>query len=143
VKIRNLILPAAVMAAICAIAAPIKKNVVDEVAWGVGDEPIYRSDIEEQYMQARQEGATIGGDPYCVIPERIAVEKLFLHQAKLDTIVAPEAQVAAGVDKRLNYFIANLGSKEKVEEYFRKPLPALREQLMDMMRNGYVVEQVQ
>lgn len=142
-KIRNLILPAAVMAAICAIAAPIKKNVVDEVAWVVGDEPIYRSDIEEQYMQARQEGATIGGDPYCVIPERIAVEKLFLHQAKLDTIVAPEAQVAAGVDKRLNYFIANLGSKEKVEEYFRKPLPALREQLMDMMRNGYVVEQVQ
>ena len=142
-KIRNLVLPVTIMAAICAIAAPIKKNVVDEVAWVVGDEPIFRSDIEEQYMQARQEGATIGGDPYCVIPERIAVEKLFLHQAKLDTIVAPEAQVASGVDKRLNFFIANLGSKEKVEEYFRKPLPALREQLMDMMRNGYIVDQVQ
>lgn len=43
----------------------------------------------------------------------------------------------------MNYFIANLGSREKVEEYFRKPLPQLREQLIDMMRNNYIVESVQ
>ena len=98
-KIRNLIFPAVAMAAVCAIAAPVKKNVIDEVVWVVGDEPIFRSDIEEQYMQARQEGVALGGDPYCVIPERMAVEKLFLHQAKLDTITAPEAQVASGVDE--------------------------------------------
>lgn len=137
------LLPLAGLAAVCAIAAPIKKNVVDEVAWVVGDEPIYRSDIEEQYLQARQEGVSLGGDPYCVIPERLAVEKLYLHQAKLDTIEAPEAQVASGVDKRLNYFIANLGSREKVEEYFHKPMPQLREQLMDMMRTNYIIDQVQ
>lgn len=131
------------LAAVCAVAAPIKKNVIDEVAWIVGDEPIFRSEIEEQYLQSRQENISFGGDPYCVIPEKLAVEKLYLHQAKLDTITAPEAQVAAGVDKRINYFIANLGSKEKVEEYFRKPLPALREQLMDFMRNNYIIEQVQ
>lgn len=142
-RITKLIIPFACAAALCAIAAPVKKNVIDEVAWVVGDEPIYRSDIEEQYMQARQEGASLGGDPYCVIPERIAVEKLYLHQAKLDTIVPPEAQVASGVDKRINYFIANLGSREKVEEYFRKPMPVLREMLMDMMRTNYIIEQVQ
>lgn len=142
-KLRKLIVPAVGLAAVCAIAAPVKKNVIDEVAWVVGDEAIYRSDIEEQYMQARQEGVSLGGDPYCVIPERLAVEKLYLHQAKIDTIEAPEAQVSAGVEKRINYFIANLGSREKVEEYFRKTLPALREQLMDLMRNNYIVEQVQ
>lgn len=142
-KLRKLIVPAVGLAAVCAIAAPVKKNVIDEVAWVVGDEAIYRSDIEEQYMQARQEGVSLGGDPYCVIPERLAVEKLYLHQAKIDTIEAPEAQVSAGVEKRINYFIANLGSREKVEEYFSKPLPALREQLMDLMRNNYIVEQVQ
>lgn len=142
-KLRNIILPALGVAALCAIAAPIKKNVVDEVAWVVGDEPIYRSEIEEQYMQARQEGTPIPGDPYCVIPEQMAVEKLYLHQGKLDTIMAPDAQVASTVDKRINFFIANLGSREKVEEYFRKPLPQLRQQLMDIMRNSYVVEQVQ
>lgn len=142
-RLRKLIAPFGALVTLCALAAPIKKNVIDEVAWIVGDEPIFRSEIEEQYLQARQENTALGGDPYCVIPERLAVEKLYLHQAKLDTITAPEAQVAAGVDKRINYFIANLGSREKVEEYFRKPLPALREQLMDLMRNNYIVEQVQ
>lgn len=120
-----------------------KKNVVDEVAWVVGDEAIFRSDIEEQYSQMRQEGSLPPGDPYCVIPEQLAVEKLFLHQAKIDTIVAPESQVQAMVDRRLNFFITNLGSKEKVEEYFRKPLPLLREQLVEVMRNAYTIEQVQ
>ncbi|MBD5305336.1 MAG: peptidylprolyl isomerase [Bacteroides sp.] len=131
------------MVALCALAAPIKKNVIDEVAWVVGDEPIFRSEIEEQYLQMRQENTPIDGDPYCVIPEKIAVEKLYLHQAKLDTITAPESQVAAGVEKRLDYFINNLGSREKVEEYFRKPLPQLREQMMELMRNSYIIDQVQ
>ncbi|MBD5195728.1 MAG: peptidylprolyl isomerase [Bacteroidales bacterium] len=131
------------MVALCALAAPIKKNVIDEVAWVVGDEPIFRSEIEEQYLQMRQENTSIDGDPYCVIPEKIAVEKLYLHQAKLDTITAPESQVAAGVEKRLDYFINNLGSREKVEEYFRKPLPQLREQMMELMRNSYIIDQVQ
>lgn len=119
------------------------KNVVDEVAWVVGDEAIFRSDIEEQYSQMRSEGTSISGDPYCVIPERLAIEKLYLHQAKIDTIEAPEGQVQSSVDRRIQFFIANLGSKEKVEEYFRKSIPALREQLVEVMRNNYIVDQVQ
>lgn len=142
-KSRNLIFGAVAFAAACALAAPVKKNVIDEVAWVVGDEPIYRSDIESQYMQMRQEGTPVQGDPYCVIPEQLAVQKLFMHQAKIDTIEAPEAQVNSGVEKRINYFVANLGSREKVEEYFHKPIPALREELKEYMRTGYVVEQVQ
>ena len=145
---RHYIFPLILVAMVCgliaarAIAQP-KKNVIDEVAWVVGDEAIFRSDIEEHYSQLRQEGNLPAGDPYCVIPEQLAVEKLFLHQAKLDTIVAPEGQVQAMVDRRLNFFIANLGSKEKVEEYFHKPLPLLREQLLEITRNAYTIEQVQ
>ena len=142
-KIRNVMIPAAACMAICAIAAPVKRNVVDEVAWIVGDEPIFRSEIEDQYAQMRSEGTSVAGDPYCVIPERIAVEKLYLHQAKIDTVEAPEGQVQGSVDKRLAFFINNFGSREKVEEYFRKPYAQLREQLLEVMRNNYIIEQVQ
>lgn len=135
--------PAVAALALCAIAAPVKKNVIDEVVWVVGDEAIFRSDIEEQYLQSRQEGTAIPGDPYCVIPEQLAVEKLYMHQAKIDTIVPPENAVSSNVEKRINYFVSNLGSKEKVEEYFRKPLPQLREYLTEMMKTGYIVDQVQ
>lgn len=117
-------------------------NTIDEVAWTVGEEAIFRSDVEEQYAQMRSEGINVQGDPYCVIPEQLAVEKLFLHQAKIDTIEAPDNQVQIQTDRRINFFITNLGSKEKVEQYFRKPLPQLREQLMEMMRNDYIVSSV-
>ncbi|MDE6247495.1 MAG: peptidylprolyl isomerase [Muribaculaceae bacterium] len=134
---------ATVVGAGVSLFASPKKNVVDEVAWIVGDEAIYRSDVEEHYSQMRSEGAQIPGDPYCTIPEQLAVEKLYLHQAKLDTIEAPESQVQSMVDRRMNFFIANLGSKEKVEQYFRKPYAALREQMVEVTRNNYIVEQVQ
>lgn len=119
------------------------KNVVDEVAWVVGDEAIFRSDIEEQYQQMRSEGINLSGDPYCMIPEQIAVEKLYLHQAKIDTIEVPESSVRNMVDQRINFFINQLGSKEKVEEYFHKSLPVLRESLIEMMKNNSIVSQVQ
>ena len=68
-------------------------NIVEEIAWVVGDEPIYKSEIEEQYMQMQYDTESLEGDPYCVIPERMAVEKLFLHQAKIDTVEVQDAMV--------------------------------------------------
>lgn len=120
-----------------------QNNVAEEIAWVVGDEPIFKSDIEEQYLNIQSERTPISGNPYCVIPEQMAIDKLFLHQAKIDTVVVQDSQIAREVESRLNYFIANLGSKEKVEEYFHKPLPILREKIADMMRDQYSIQQVQ
>ena len=120
-----------------------QNNIAEEVAWVVGDEPIYKSQIEEQYAQAQYENTPIVGDPYCVIPEKLAVEKLFLHQAEIDTVVVEESQVLPDVNARINLFIENLGSKEKVEEYFRKSIPDMREQLTELMKNQYTIQRVQ
>ena len=118
-------------------------NIAEEVVWVVGDEPIYKSQVEEQYSQMQYERVPIEGDPYCVIPEQLAINKLFLHQAEIDTIVVEESQVMQEVNARINYFIESLGTKEKVEEYFRKPLPEMRETLVEVMKNQYTVERVQ
>ena len=95
--------------------------VIDEVIWVVGDEAILRSEVEEERLRAQYEGQQIPGDPYCFIPEQLAVQKLFLHQAELDSVEANESSVSHQVDMRLNYYINQIGSKEKMEEYFRKP----------------------
>ena len=120
-----------------------KKNVIDEVAWIVGDNAIYKSEIEDQYATMRSQGISPGGDPYCVIPEQLAVEKLYLHQAKLDTIEAPVSQLSSRADAQMNYFVNGLGSREKVEEYFRKPWNALRDEVIEKMKTNYIMEQVQ
>ena len=129
--------------AFVALAAMAQNNVAEEVAWVIGDEPIFKSDIEEQYQQAIYERVAIDGNPYCVIPEQMALDKLFLDQARIDTVEVQASSISAEVENRINFFIANLGSKEKVEEYFRMPLPRLREKLNEVYSDQYCIQQVQ
>ena len=106
-------------------------NVIDEVVWVVGDEAILKSEVEEARMSALYEGRKFDRDPYCVIPEEIAVQKLFLHQAALDSIEVSEAEVIQRVDYMTNMYITNIGSREKMEEYFNKTSSPIRETLRD------------
>ena len=129
--------------AMTALAMMAQNNVAEEVAWVIGDEPIFKSDIEEQYQQVLSERIPIDGNPYCVIPEQMAINKLFLDQARIDTVEVQQSAISSEVESRINFFIANLGSKEKVEEYFRMPMPRLREKLNEMYSEQYCIQQVQ
>lgn len=118
-------------------------NIIDEVIWVVGDESILKSEVEEQRIRAQYEGTPINGDPYCVIPEQIAIQKLYLHQAQLDSIEVNEGSVMNQVEMRMNYFISQIGSKEKLEEYFGKNTLALREDMRQMVRDQMIIQQMQ
>lgn len=117
-----------------------KKSIIDEVVWMVGDEPILLSDIEYQKLFARSQGMAISGDPDCTIPEQLAIQKLFLNQAKIDSVQANETQVARMVDMWVQNVISELGSKEKMEEYFSKKLSQIREERTTQARNESIVE---
>ena len=118
-------------------------NIIDEVIWIVGDEAILRSEVEEERLRAQYEGQQITGDPYCYIPEQLAIQKLFLHQAELDSIEVSESAVSHQVDMRMEYYISQIGSKEKMEEYFRKTASEIREEMMTNIRNQMVIQQMQ
>lgn len=118
-------------------------NVIDEVVWVVGDEAILKSDIEEERIRAQYEGEKLDGDPYCVIPERLAIQKLFLHQAAIDSIEVSESDVLSRVEQQTNFYINQIGSKEKMEEYFKKTTTQIREQLRDNIRDGLTVQEMQ
>ena len=109
-----------------------QKNVIDEVVWVVGDEAILRSDIEKRRLEF---GSQIKGNPYCVIPEQLAIQKLFLHQAVIDSIDVSDADINQYVENDLNDKIMAAGSKEKLEEYMKLPLVQIREELFDMYKN--------
>jgi len=117
-------------------------NVIDEIVWVVGDEPILRSEVENQRLQAQYEGVKFSGDPYCIIPEMIAIQKLYLHQADLDSIIVNESDVISQVDKDINNIMNQLGTKEKMEEVFRMPLSKIRETRRTMARNQEIENRV-
>lgn len=121
-------------------AAPV--NYIDEVVWVVGDEAILRSDIEVMRLQAAQENVDWGGDPNCRIPEQIAVQKLFINQAAIDSIEVTEAEIAQGVEQQLNAWIQMIGSKEKLEEYRKQSLTEIRSELHDEYKNRELAQRM-
>lgn len=125
------------------LAVAAQTNMIDGVVWVVGDNAIMRSDVEEQRMRLQYEGQRLQGDPYCVIPERIALQKLFLHQAEIDSIVAGESQVEAQVNMRIDHFLREIGSKEKLEEYFKKTLSEIKEEMRQTIADQMTIQMVQ
>lgn len=128
---------------VCPFITLAQDNVIDEVVWVVGDEAILKSDVENMRLQMQYEGERMSGDPYCVIPEQIAVQKLYLHQAKLDSIIVTDSQIMQNVDQWINYVMNQIGSKEKMEEYFNKPLTQIREERKETLKEQQTVKQVQ
>ena len=120
-----------------------QNNVIDEVVWVVGDEAILKSDVESERLNAQYEGRKFDGDPYCVIPEQLAVQKLFLHQAQIDSIDVAESEVLTELEWRINYIIDQIGSKEKMEEYYNKTSTQIREMLRENIRNEKTVRKMQ
>ena len=85
------------------VAIP-ETSIIDEVIWVIGDEPILKSDVEAMRLQSEAEGVRWQGDPDCSIPEQMAVQKLFLHQAAIDSIEVTESEISQVIEDQINYW---------------------------------------
>ena len=120
-----------------------QNNVIDEIVWVVGDEAIYKSEVEETRREGLKRGTQWEGDPYCVIPEQLAVNKLFLNQAELDSIFVTEDDVAAQVDYDIKELVNDFGSEEKVEEYYDgMTMDQIRSRIAENRRQALTVNEV-
>ena len=124
------------------IAGSVSAQVVDKVVWVVGGEPILLSDIEETRVSSELQGISMT-NPYCEIPEQIAVQKLYLHQAELDSVEINESGVRQRVDALIEHYLEAYGSQENLELQARKSLAQLREDLMQRQREQNMIQSVQ
>ena len=133
------------VACLFALQAPAQDNVIDEVVWVVGDEAILKSDVENMRRAMIESGQRIDGDPYAIIPEQLAVQKLFLHQAAIDSIdtQVTDTQVLSEVDKEINKRISSIGSQEKLEQYWGKTIKQQRDELREQIRDQIIVQLTQ
>ncbi|MCR4919978.1 MAG: peptidylprolyl isomerase [Prevotella sp.] len=144
---RNILLSLTWLMAATAVAATADStaqqgSVIDEVIWVVGDEPILRSEVEVMRIQAAQEGHRFKGNPDCAIPEQLALNKLFLHQAEIDSIDVSDSEVSRQVDMRIDYMVEQVGSKEKLEEYQKKSMARIKEEMHDAMRDNLTIQRM-
>ena len=129
--------------ACCSCFTMAQDNVIDEIVWVVGDDAILLSDIEQQRLYLQNEGQRLEGDPYCFIPEQLAIQKLYLNQAKIDSIEANENSVIQSTDQWMNMAVNQIGSREKLEEYFGKKYSEIKEERKEQVREQQIVQQMQ
>lgn len=122
-----------------------EQSIIDEVIWVVGDEAILKSDVEAMRMQGEAEGMTWDDNPDAMLVEQLAIQKLFLHQAALDSIEVTESEIAEGVEDRINYWISlpQIGSRERLEEYQKKSVAQMRLDMHDEYKNQLLMQRMQ
>jgi len=102
-------------------------KVIDQIVAVVGSNPILKSDVETTAIQNQAQGITTQGDAKCEILELLLEQKLLLAEADLDTmIIVSDNQINQQMDRRMNYFIENIGSEKEVEKYFSKSINQLK-----------------
>lgn len=120
------------------------EKIVDEIAALVGSHPIFWSDVEAQFAQAKAQGVT--GDPLamrCEIFENLVFQKLLVYQAEIDSLVVSDEQVNSELDRRLRYYIQQFGSQQKLEEFYDKSLEEFKNELRDPLKLELLSQQAQ
>lgn len=119
-------------------------KVVDQIVAVVGSNPILKSDIETGAIQNQAQGVTTQGDAKCEILEQLLEQKLLLAEAELDTLITvSDNQINQQMDRRMNYFIENIGSEKEVEKYFNKPINQLKAEMSETIKEQLKTEQMQ
>ncbi|OFX60132.1 MAG: hypothetical protein A2046_10720 [Bacteroidetes bacterium GWA2_30_7] len=118
-------------------------KVLDQVLSVVGGKVILLSDVESQYHQLKLQGYESAGDAKCEILEELLFQKLLLNQAELDSIEVTPKEVNSAMESRFKYFISQIGSEEKLEEYFGKSLVEMKEDLRDNIKEQLLTQKMQ
>lgn len=120
-----------------------QNNEVDGIVAIVGDNIILKSDIENQYYQLKSQYKTYN-NPHikCTILEDLLFQKLLLNRAKLDSVEVSESEVLANLDRRISYFISQVGSQQKLEDYFGKTILEIKADFKEQLRDQMMIEKM-
>ena len=116
---------------------------IEKIEAVIGSEIILTSEIESQYLQYLSQGNTSSNEIRCQIMEDLIIQKLLVNQAKFDSLVVSNEEVEDEVNKRLYYFESQLGSTQKVEEYFGKSKAKIKIELSKVIKDQFMAQRMQ
>jgi len=108
--------------------------VIDQVIGVVGNSAILESDIINQQRQLEAQGVDFGVNPQCAVLDDVLYQKLLFNQAKLDSIEVADEQVEQVLERRIRYFIQQIGSREQLEAYYGKTIDELKDEFRELIR---------
>jgi|TARA_B100000959_G_scaffold119549_2_gene125631 peptidyl-prolyl cis-trans isomerase SurA len=121
----------------------LAQKVIDEIVAVIGDEIVLTSDIETQYNQYISQGFTNRTEIRCQIAEDLLYQKLLLNQAKIDSLNVSEQEIEGELDKRIRYFISQVGSKEKLEDFYGKSIVQIKSEFRSLIKDQLLSQKMQ
>ena len=118
-------------------------GLVDKTVAVVGNEVILVSDIESAVQQEQAQGRSSDRDMRCTILERMMENKIFLMQARIDSLTVNYDMVDGELNNRIDTYRTYLGGDEEVEKQFGKPLYKLRQELRQMFEEQSLIQSEQ
>jgi len=118
------------------------QTVIDQVIAVVGGDKILLSDIEQEALRSKVQGAVVDDEARCDIFEQMLIHKLLLHHAKIDSINVNDFMVENEMDRRLRYFINQVGSETALEKYFNKSIFQIKDDLRELIRETQLAQQM-
>lgn len=118
-------------------------KIIDQVVAIVGDKIILQSDIENQSIQLRAQGYYSSRDIKCEVLEKLVIQKLMLNQAELDSLEIGESTIESELDRRLMYFVRQIGSEKKLEEYYNKTILEIKEDFRTLIHDQLLTQKMQ
>jgi peptidyl-prolyl cis-trans isomerase SurA len=115
-------------------------DLIDKVVAVVGNEPILLSEMETQLAEMKQQGIDPGPNPYCSLLEELLLQKLYLNQAMLDSLEVSDEQVQAEVDRRMNFYIEQLGSISEFEKFYGKPVSEFKQEFFEPVKEQELIK---
>ena len=138
---KHIFLSAAALLACFTLSAQKYKGIVDKTVAVVGGETLLLSDVEAEVQQMRASGVNSDRDMRCEVLENMLDAKIFLMQARIDSLTVNNDMVQGNLTQRLDWFRTQLGGDEEVEKYFGKPLYKLRQEWQKTLEEQSLTEQ--
>ncbi|WP_331056896.1 peptidylprolyl isomerase [Hymenobacter sp.] len=127
------------------ITRPKGQQLLDGIVVKVDNQIVLQSDVENIYLQemARAEGKPMPPDLKCKIVQSLVLNKLMLARAEVDSVTVTDQQVNSEVDRRMAYFVQQIGSEKRLEEQYNKPIKALKDDLRPQIKDQLTQQKMQ
>jgi peptidyl-prolyl cis-trans isomerase SurA len=121
----------------------INAQEIDKIIAIIGDEIVLRSEVENQYLQYISQGVTSNEELRCEILEDLMTQKLLIFSCKQDSISVTKEEIEQEVETRVNYYVDQIGSIEKVEQYFEKDIYQIKKVLSELVEDQFLIQRMQ
>ena len=118
-------------------------QVIDNIIAKVDNYVVLKSDLDKAYLQYVSQGQKGGEEARCGILQQLLLNKLLVAKAEIDSVIVEDSEVKSNLDQRMQVIISQIGSEDKIEQYYGKSVDDFKAELYDEIKEQMTVQKME